>query len=151
MRTAQAGFKAGKGSESAADLLTRLGPTLLVDLGYRSRAAPDAAPNLPAKRIRALLDTGAGADCIDEVLAESLGLPVTNEVEISGIGGRHHALVYMARLYVPALERLVFQPFAGVKLEAGDQWHRVILGRGFLRPYRMDYGGGSGQVELIED
>ena len=75
MRTAQAGFKTGKGSESAADLLARLGPTLLVDLGYRSRVAPDVTPNLPAKRIRALLDTGAGADCIDEALAGSLRLP----------------------------------------------------------------------------
>lgn len=151
MQTAQAGFKAGKGSESAADLLARLGPTLLVDLGHRSRAAPDQRPDLPAKRIRALLDTGAGADCIDETLAKALSLPVTDEVEISGIGGRHRALVYMARLYVPSLGRLVFQPFAGVKLEAGDQWHRVILGRTFLRPYRLNYDGGTGQVELVED
>lgn len=151
MRTAQAGFKSGKGSEGPADLLARLGPTLLVDVGYRSRAAPDHKPNLPAKRIRALLDTGAGADGIDEGLARELGLPVTDEMEISGIGGRRRTLVYLARLYIPTLDRLAFQPFAGVKLEEGEQWHRVILGRTFLRPYRLAYDGGTGAVELIED
>jgi len=31
MRTVQAGFKTGKGAESAADLLERIGPTVLVD------------------------------------------------------------------------------------------------------------------------
>ena len=151
MRTAPAGFKAGKGGETAADLLAKLGPTLLVDLGLRSRAAPGERPDLPAKRIKALIDTGAGADCIDERLADRLGLPITGKTEISGIGGRHDAFIYTARLYVPELDRLVFQAFTGVKLEEGDQWHSVILGRTFLRPYRLTYDGGSGQVEIAED
>ena len=150
MRTTQAGFKRGQGAETPADLLVKLGPTLLVDVGHRSRAAPDAPPNLPAKRIRALLDTGAGMDGIDETVARDLNLPVTDEMEISGIGGRHRTLVYLARLYIPSLERLLFQPFAGVKLVEGDQWHRIILGRNFLRGYRTTYDGTTGDVILTE-
>lgn len=98
--------------------------------------------------MRALIDTGAGGDCIDDELARRLGLPVTDEGEISGVGGRQHAFIYTARVYVPTLDRLLFQPFTGVKLEEGGQWHRLILGRTFLRHYRMDYDGASGQVEI---
>ena len=39
--------------------------------------------------IRALIDTGAGGDCIDDKLARALSLPVTDEGEISGVGGKH--------------------------------------------------------------
>lgn len=53
MRTAQAGFKRGRSAAGPADLLVKLGPTLLVDVGHRSRAAADAPPNLPAKGVRA--------------------------------------------------------------------------------------------------
>jgi hypothetical protein len=151
MRTVPVGFKTGTGSETAADLLAKLGPTLRVDIGLRSRAPPGEPPDLPAKRIRALIDTGAGAGCIDERLAERLRLPISGKSEISGIGGRHDAFIYTARLYVPELDRLVSQSFAGVKLDEGDQWHSVILGRTFLRPYRMNYDGGTGQVEILEE
>ena len=65
--------------------------------------------------------------------------------------GRHAAAVYMARVYVPSLDRLPFQPFAGARLSDGDQPHRMILGRTFLRRYRMSYDGGTGAVEIVED
>src|SRR5277367_985370 len=132
MRSAQAGFKSGKGGKTAADLLAELGPTFRVDIGLKSRSAAEATPNLAAKGVRALLDTGAGANCIDDGLARSLGLPITDEGEVSGIGGKILAHIYLARLYVPALDRLLFEPFTGVKLAQGEQWHRVILGRPFL-------------------
>lgn len=148
MSLAQAGFRKGAPGESTADLLAKLGPTVKVDIGLKGRMGPDGNPDLPLKGVRALIDTGAGGDCIDDDLAKSLGLPVTDEGEISGVGGRHHAFIYTARLWVPSLSRLLFQPFTGVKLTAGEQWHHVILGRGFLRPYRLVYDGRSGQVEI---
>ena len=151
MRTAQAGFKQGVAGESPGDLLTKFGPTLLVDVGLRSRAAPGETPDLPAKGIRALIDTGAGGECIDDTLAEQLNLPVSEEGWMSGVGGRHWAKVYNVRLYVPRLDRLPFQRFTGVKLEDGGQWHRVILGRTFLRRYRLSYDGGTGAVAIVED
>ncbi len=145
---AQAGFKKGAGTETPADLLARLGPTLLVDIGLKSRAPAGDPPDLPLKGVKALIDTGAGGDCIDDELARQLRLPVTDEGEISGVGGKHHAFVYTVRIWVPQLKRLLFQPFTGVKLQEGEQWHRVILGRSFLRGHRLAYDGGSGQVEL---
>ncbi len=103
---------------------------------------------MPEKQVKALIDTGAGGDCIDEALARRLSLPIHDEGEISGVGGRHHAFIYAARIYVPKLNKLLFQPFAGVRLQEGEQWHRVILGRTFLRQYRLAYDGTTGDVEI---
>jgi len=151
MRTAQAGFKQGRAGESAADLPAKVGPTLLVHIGLKSRAPPGETPDLDLKNVHALIDTGAGGECIDDDMAQRLGLPITEEGWISGVGGRHRAVIYTARIYVPSLDRLLFQRFTGVKLTEGDQAHRVILGRSFLRAYRLTYDGGTGQVEIIED
>ena len=148
MPSVQAGFKSGKNGRTTADLLVSLGPTLLVDVGLKSRSSAGERPDLSEKKVRALIDTGAGGDCIDDDLARALGLRVTDEGEISGVGGRNHAYIYTARVYVPGLDRLLFQPFTGVRLRAGDQWHKLILGRTFLRQHRLVYDGGSGQVEI---
>jgi len=145
------GFRSGTGGLSAADLLVQVGPTVHVDIGRKSRGRPGDPPDLPGKRIKALIDTGAGGDCIDERLAEELGLPATERGVISGVGGRHAALIDTARLYVPALDQLLFQQFTGVKLTEGAQPHRVLLGRTFLRHYRMMYDGLTGRVELSTD
>lgn len=147
---AQAGFKSGKDGATPGDLLERLGPTLLVDIGLKSRSVAGDQPDLPWKGVRALIDTGAGGDCIDDELARSLGLPITDEGEISGINGKQHAFIYTARLFVPQLNRLLFQPFTGVKLQEGAQWHRVILGRTFLRPFSMRYDGPTGVVDISD-
>jgi len=150
MRSTQAGFRSGAWGEGPADLLVRLGPTVLVDIGLKSRSRLGETPDLPEKRVKALIDTGAGGDCIDDALARRLKLPVHDEGEISGVGGRHRAFIYTARIYIPSLDRLLFQPFTGVKLYEGEQWHRVILGRVFLRQYHLTYDGLTGQVEIIE-
>ena len=89
----------------------------------KSRAAPGDTPDLPLKRVRALIDTGASGECIDDELARALKLPVSEHGRISGVGGRHDATIYTARIYVPSLDRLLFQRFAGVKLAEGDPWH----------------------------
>lgn len=102
---AQAGFKTGKGGSGPADLLLQLGPTLLVDIGLKSRSNAGEPPDLQLKKVKALIDTGAGGDCIDDDLARSLGLPITDEGEISGIGGKHRAFIYTARIYVRDLDR----------------------------------------------
>lgn len=150
MRKAQAGFRRGIDSKSAADLLAEVGPTFRVDLGLKSRSAAGEAPDLPAKRVHALIDTGSGINGVDEDLAHNLRLPFMDEGEISGVHGSAPARFYVARLYVPDLDRLLFEPFAGLKLEQGGQPHRVILGRPFLRRYRMLYDAISGEVEVIE-
>jgi hypothetical protein len=148
MPSLQAGFKVGRDNETPADLLVRFGPTIVVDIGMKSRSAPGEPPDLPMKNVKALVDTGAGGDCIDDDLARTLGLQISDEGVISGVGGRHRAFIYTARLYIPSANKLLFQRFTGAKLQQGDQWQRVILGRSFLREYRMTYDGSDGSVSL---
>lgn len=151
MTTTSAGFRSGTNGLSATDLLVQFGPTLRVDIGRKSRSAFGETPDLACKGIKALIDTGAGGDCIDDRLARELGLPITDEGEFTGTSGRHHAFIYTARLYVPALKRMLFQPFAGVKLAEGGQFQRVLLGRTFLRQCRLIYDGRTGQVDVSDD
>lgn len=148
MAKASAGWKRGKDGLTAVELLVQFGPTLLVDVGHKSQGLVGEPPNLPAKNVKALIDTGAGGDCIDDRLAKRLNLPVIDEGQISGVGGVHHASIYLARLYVPQLNRFLFQRFAGVRLSEGGQYHEIILGRRFLQPYVMTYDGRTAEVVL---
>src|SRR5690606_42115485 len=66
-----AGFKSGRGAETSADLLVRLGLPLLVDIGLKPRNLQGGDPDLPVTRVRALIDTEAGCECIDDELARS--------------------------------------------------------------------------------
>ncbi|MEI9891936.1 MAG: retropepsin-like aspartic protease [Caulobacteraceae bacterium] len=66
-----------------------------------------------------LIDTGADGNCIDDALARKLGLPEIDKGEVSGIGGKSMAAMYLARMYIPQLDRLIFEPLAGVRLEEG--------------------------------
>ena len=147
MRRTQAGFKDGNG-ELAPDLLVRLGPTVYVDIGFKPLAIVDGVPDLPLKRLKALIDTGAGDSCIDVGVAARAGLPVIDQRVCSGIGGATRVNMYLGRIYVPSLTQLLFQSFAGVELESGGQWHQALLGRTFLRPFVLSYRGLTGEVEI---
>ena len=144
MRTTPAGFKAGSGADGPADLLERLGPTLLVDVGLKSRAAPGDTPDLPLKRVRALIDTGASGECIDDELARALKLPVSEH------GRRRRA----ARCDDGPQLRAIAGPAAVPAIcrrETRGGRPMASLGRAFLRRYRMNYDGQTGAVEIVED
>jgi hypothetical protein len=130
MRQTQAGFRDGNG-EVAPDLLVRLGPTVYVDVGFKPLEIRDGVPDLPLKRLKALIDTGAGDSCIDVGVAARAALPVIDQRVASGIAGATRVNMYLGRLYIPSLTQLLFQSFAGVELESGGQWHQALLGRTF--------------------
>ena len=149
MRQTPAGFKDGNG-ELAADLLVRLGPTVHFDIGLKPRSLIDGVPDLDLKRLRALVDTGAGDNCIDVGITARANLPVIDQRVASGIGGATRVNMFLGRMYIPSLSKLLFQSFAGVDLEAGGQWHQALLGRTFLRPYVLRYRGPTGEVVIEE-
>ena len=72
-----------------AELLEQLGPTLAVKIGFdpQYRPALGAVPDLPSTPHMALVDTGASLGCIDSELAASLGLPIVNRRDVSGVHG----------------------------------------------------------------
>jgi hypothetical protein len=149
MKQTQCGFRDAAGHR-AVDLLVQLGPTLKVDIGFESVPNPKVVPNLAAKSVRALVDTGAVASCIDSVLAMSLQLPVIDQRNCSGIGGVTKVNMHLAQIYIPSLDHTLYGAFAGVELASGGQWHQALLGRTFLQPFNMVYDGPSGVVTISD-
>ncbi len=148
------GFDSAPGSDGAS-LLTSLGPTLYVDIGFDPEYLPHATPlKVPTpglKKIEALVDTGATISCIDNILAAQLSLPIIDRRPISGAHGQADANVYWAQIHVPALTYTIYGEFVGVDLQAGGQWHEALIGRTFLRAFTMTYFGKTGTVIISND
>jgi hypothetical protein len=149
MKTATCGY-ANLGSITGSQRLAFLGPTLPVDIGFDPSYHPsNKAPPTPNVRgFDALVDTGASQSCIDATLAMQLQLPIVNQIKIAGAHGAGMLNVHVAQLYVPSLPHLMWGSFVGADLTGGGQPIRAILGRDFLRHFKMTYDGQSGMVTL---
>ncbi len=147
MPTAECGFE-----NSPAGLLL-YGPTLPVQIGFdpEYRLALDRPPDLPTNPYPALVDTGATASCIDSALAVDLKLPVVDRRSMAGVGGKAEFNIHLAQIYIPLLDFTIRGGFAGVHLIAGGQPHYALIGRTFLRYFRMTYDGRTGVVTLSND
>lgn len=127
------------------------GPTLWVDVGFDlkvhsgSRVAP---PESQIKNVPALLDTGARESCIDDNLAQKIGLPVIDQQTVSGVGGSLTVNVYLGHIHIPALNYIQRGNFSGVLLTDGGQEHVALLGRSMLQDMQMVYNGLNGTVTL---
>jgi hypothetical protein len=153
MAEARCGFEDVRGEAHGSDLLVSFGPTILVDIGFDPSYSPSetvTAPLAGLTAIEALVDTGATTSCIDNLLAVELGLPVVDRMPIAGVGGQHLANMYLAQIHVPALNRTLYGTFAGVNLRDGGQPHSALMGRTFLRHYRMVYDGPTGKVTISD-
>jgi hypothetical protein len=132
-------------------MLAVWGPTLIVDVGFDPNYVagppwPVPAPGITG--IHALVDTGAGESCIDNLLAGQLNLPIVDRRPISGVYGSQIVNVYMAEVHVPTLAFTIYGAFSGVELAAGGQAHWVLIGRTFLQNFTMVYEGPTGTVKL---
>jgi predicted aspartyl protease len=134
------------------DTLRAIGPCIAVRIGfdreYVSGATPH--PNIPPSMWTALIDTGATGSCIDDAVARALRLPIADREEWSGIGGPTPVNIYLAQMEFPSLGGFLYGRFAGVHLSASNQPHRALVGRDFLRNFRMAYDGRSGDVILSD-
>lgn len=136
---------------SGASLLTRFGPTIRVDVGFDSAFKLSKPPVLPVagvKGLHALVDTGAGECCIDNLLASQLKLPIVDRRPVSGAHGSHPTNMYLAQIHVPSLGFTIYGVFAGVDLLAGGQVHYALIGRTFLQNFTMIYEGRTGMVTI---
>lgn len=149
MREVNCGFNGGSGA-SGSDLLMTWGPTLQVNIGFDKdwKAETGAVPKAGIVLADALVDTGAGESCIDDLLATQLNLPVIDRRPVSGSAGQHEAKIYLAQIHVPTLNHTIYGAFAGVHLTAGGQVHKALIGRTFLVNFTMIYEGHTGRVIL---
>lgn len=144
MPLADAAFVDSDGRPDHAALI-ELGPSLEVVV---SPLVDPPRPPIEGHATYALVDTGATQSCIDIEMAQSLNLPVVDFVMIAGAAGASRHPLYAARVAIPALEIFEFGSFAGVDLGAGEQPHRVLVGRTFLQSTVMIYDGIRGQVTI---
>ena len=152
MRSTSCGFNDTAGTKGA-DLLILAGPTLVVDIGFDANYVPTGAadvPNLAMKGVHALVDTGATQSCIDAQLAIALGLPIVDQVQIAGVSGKQTVNMHLAQIHVPSLPHTIYGSFAAVDLAAGGQSHSALIGRTFLKPFKMEYDGTTGEVLIYE-
>ena len=144
------GFNDAPGGATGSQLLVAHGPTLRVNIGFdKTYKLASKTPPIPGmKDINALVDTGAAESCIDNQLAKELNLPVVDKTNIAGVGGKHTVNVYLAQVHIPTLPFTIYGSFAGVDLAAGGQIHRALIGRTFLRNFKMIYEGKTGTVKI---
>jgi hypothetical protein len=147
----ECGFQDGQ-EVKGSDLLISFGPTLFADVGFDATwsSTGTIAPRPGIVKVRALVDTGADECCIDDALAVNLGLPCIDQRPCAGAGGEHELNMYLAQVCVPDLGFTMHGAFAGVHLTAGGQVHQVLIGRTFLRFFRMIYEGKTGSVRISQ-
>jgi predicted aspartyl protease len=100
------------------------------------------------RAVPALIDTGAVESCIDEDLANELGLPLVDRQTCSGVGGEHELNIYLGHIRIPALAQINWGRFIGAKLASGGQPHRALIGRTQLIGMIVIYDGRTGAVTI---
>ena len=136
---------------SGRDLLTSIGPTLYVQIGFDPTydpKMPNKAPELPAGLVPALVDTGSSESCIDADFAAIWNLPVVDKWSASGVHGAHPVNMHLAHIHVPTLGFTAHGLFAGVGLRVGGQHHKALIGRTTLQHFTMTYDGRTGNVTI---
>lgn len=138
------------GYEGRPERLVSVGASLSVQIGLDLSFCSDsgAPPQLPDTLYSALIDTGANINAIDLALAESMALMLAEQRNMAGVHGRQETNLYLAQIYVPALDFTIYERVAGVSLSAARQPHAALLGRPFLRHFTMTYDGPAGLVTL---
>jgi predicted aspartyl protease len=141
-------------AEQGRKLLVHHGPAVGVSVGFdpNYRKDQNAPPTLRTfAKIAALIDTGARESCIDEGLVNDLGLTVFDRRPVSGASGILEVDFCLAQLHVPLLKFTLMGSFAAVPLVKSGFAQQALLGRSFLKYFRLEYDGRSGAVEIAID
>ena len=127
-------------------VLQAVGPTIQVFVGPAPPTEDNGRIQFNGEKAAALIDTGATTSCIDEKLAQKLGLTPIDRQAIGGIKGKKEHIIYLGMIYVPApLNKHKKGPFIGVDMEKRQP---VLLGRDFLRDCIFIYNGTNGTITM---
>jgi hypothetical protein len=137
-------------SPHGAKLLAYYGPVLLVNVGFDPtyKADKNRPPVSGLNGIEALVDTGAQEGCIDSSLAAQLRLPIVDRRPVCGVHGAIDVDMHLAQVHIPSLKFTLHGRFAGVHLVAGGHPQKVLIGRSFLKHFRLAYDGTNGYASI---
>ncbi len=110
-------------------------------LAQRGESAPAATNGF------ALIDTGAGATCVDQATADGAGLPVIGKAIMHTASHANHEVpVYSGKLSIPGFGDLELEYAMGANLDGQNLI--ALIGRDVLQDAVFVYNGTDGAVSL---
>ena len=121
--------------------------TLMASDSHRQTLAQRGEPAPTATNGFALIDTGAGATCVDQATAEGAGLPVIGKAMMhTASHAEHEVPVYSGKLSIPSFGDVELESAMGANL--GGQNLIALIGRDVLQAAVLVYNGTDGTVSL---
>ncbi len=99
---------------------------------------------------KALIDTGASVNCIDNNRARKLGLIIIDYKIIQSASGQIKTPVYIGVLDIPELQISISGQFYGAELVGIEKIYHYLLGRPFLSDFIFSYNGPEGILHLAK-
>lgn len=137
--------------QDPAELLVRLGPTVMVDVSWPADQRPakaDRPEDITRVNLPALIDTGAAESMIDQDVADQLALPLIDKQPFATAAGNQALNIYMAIITIQQLGISEAGRFGAAKMRDNGAPHRVLIGRPLLRHLVMIYDGPRGGLRL---
>jgi len=135
--------------KSSISELLHEGPWVEVSIGLAQSYAMQLARDGQSVRRpisgRALIDTGASITCIDDTLAQSLGLPVIDVVGMISASDVTTVNVYPIQMEIIGLGK-VYVSAMGANLKPNGI--TVLIGRDYFQHCVLSYKGVSGEFTL---
>ncbi len=158
MAIIECGFLGAPPPHAPGALLAIHGPTVIIDVGFDpaliqnlsqppgGNLAGGQTADANVRSVPALIDTGASLSCIDDTLAQDLGLPLIDRVPSGGVHGVADLNLYLGYIVIPAMGISQAGEFIGANM--AGQSHQALIGRSWLKDMIMIYDGRSGSVKL---
>ncbi len=131
---------------STSDKMAREGPSLDVQIDLPPTEVLWLKKEPPKVSAYALIDTGASMSCIDQSIAQKLGLIPRDIQTVLTPNGRCEQPLYDILLSIPDIKREFLLEVLGSTL--GDQIHHVLIGRDLLRQTTLIYSGLQDRFEI---
>ena len=121
--------------------------TLMVSDSHRQILAQRGEPAPAAINGFALIDTGAGATCVDRATADGAGLPVIGKAMMhTASHAQHEVPVYSGKLSIPSFGDVELEYAMGANLDGQNLI--ALIGRDVLQAAVLVYNGTDGTVSL---
>jgi hypothetical protein len=101
----------------------------------------------PDRKLIALIDTGASRSCIDDPIANELGLIARDVVQVQTPSGSSRQYVYDLGFAMPGLQTTII-PITAIGANLTNQPYDALIGRDILKSCTLIYNGWDNSYQL---
>ena len=101
----------------------------------------------PDKKLIALIDTGASRSCIDDLIANELGLIARDVVRVQTPSGSSQQYVYDLGFAMPGLQTSII-PITAIGANLTNHPYDALIGRDILKLCTLIYNGWDNSYQL---